>query len=260
MACVQFVFIKVLGKAGLEISREVATGTKATIDPGNFFGLERFHPRSIVDGLGNDIARVFAHGDRRLLSRSWLHDPVEAQVSATAAPARAEKEPWNGEFYACFGEGPHRSWKETRRFGFLSAGGGAWYSNTLNLLNVGDRVWVKAPGYGFVGVGIVSGKRVAARDFRIETPEGERAALDVLTERSYFREVADDPERSEYFVPMTWLHTVDLEQAVNEIGLFGNQNTVCKPTTPKWRLTVERLKERWPDSTSAKPAAAPSPF
>jgi len=26
---------------------------------------------------------------------------------------------------------------------------------------------------------------------------------------------------------------------------FGNQNTVCKPTTPKWRTTVERLKERW---------------
>ena len=204
--------------------------------------------------------QVFAHGDQRLLSRSWLHDPVEAQVSATAAPAKAEKEPWNGEFYACFGEGPHRSRKEARRFGFLSAGGGAWYSNTLNLLNVGDRVWVKAPGYGFVGVGIVSGERVAARDFRIETPEGERAALDVLTERSYFREVADDPERSEYFVPMTWLHTVDLEQAVDEIGLFGNQNTVCKPTTPKWRLTVERLKERWPDSTSAKLAAAPSPF
>jgi Endonuclease NucS len=92
--------------------------------------------------------QVFAHGDQRLLSRSWLHDPVEAQISATAAPAKAEKEPWNGEFYACFGEGPHRSWEEARRFGFLSAGGGAWYINTLNLLNVGDRVWVKAPGSG----------------------------------------------------------------------------------------------------------------
>ncbi len=36
-----------------------------------------------------------------------------------------------------------------------------------------------------------------------------------------------------------------IEEAVNDIGLFGNQNTVCKPTTPKWRTTVERLKERW---------------
>lgn len=190
--------------------------------------------------------QIFAHGDQRLLSRSWLHDPLQAQVSATAAPAKGENEPWNGEFYACFGEGPHRSWNEARRFGFLSAGGGAWYSNTLSLLNVGDRVWVKAPGFGFVGVGVVTGKRVAARDFRVETPQGEAAALDTLTERSYFREFADDPERSEYFVPIKWLHTVELGQAIDEIGLFGNQNTVCRPTTPKWRSTIDRLKERWP--------------
>jgi hypothetical protein len=175
---------------------------------------------------------------------------LAAKVSATAAPAQGEKEPWNGEFYACFGEGPNRSWKDARRFGFLSAGGGAWYTNTLNLLNVGDRVWVKTPGKGFVGVGVVTGTRVAARDFRIETPQGDRPALDVLTERSYYRDAADEPERSEYFVPIKWLHTVELDQAINEIGLFGNQNTVCRPTTPKWRLTVDRLKERWPVTAS----------
>ena len=58
----------------------------------------------------------------------------------------------------------------------------------------------------------------------------------------YHREYADDPDRCEYFVPMKWLQTVPLDQAVDEIGLFGNQNTVCKPRTPKWRTTVERLK------------------
>ena len=38
-----------------------------------------------------------------------------------------------------------------------------------------------------------------------------------------------------------------LKDAINEIGLFGNQNTIYKPTTPKWRSTVERLKEKFPD-------------
>jgi hypothetical protein len=33
-----------------------------------------------------------------------------------------------------------------------------------------------------------------------------------------------------------------LDKAVQELGLFGNQNTVCRPTTDKWRTTVERLK------------------
>jgi hypothetical protein len=193
--------------------------------------------------------QIFMIGDQRLLSRSWLLDPVLTQVSAAATPAgrgAREREPWNGEFYASFGHGESRSWNEARRYGFISAGGGAWYSNTLNLLNVGDRVWVKAPGYGFVGVGEVAGGPQSAADFLISTPQGERPALEVLTEGNYHRELADDPERMEYFIPVRWLHAVSLEQAVNEIGLFGNQNTVCKPTTPKWRSTVERLKERWP--------------
>jgi hypothetical protein len=80
----------------------------------------------------------------------------------------------------------------------------------------------------------------------LQTEEGERPALEVLKEGTYHREYADDPERSEYFVPIQWLNTVPVERAVDEIGLFGNQNTVCKPTTPGWRHTVDRLKDRWP--------------
>jgi len=194
--------------------------------------------------------QVFTLGDQQLLSRAWLLDPVHTQVSAIATPkARGvrESEPWNGEFYASYGLGDkRRSWDEARRYGFISAGGGAWYSNTLNLLNVGDRIWVKSPGYGFVGVGEVLGNSLSANDFMIATETGERPALEVLIEGDYHRVFADDPERAEHFVPVRWLHPVPLDQAVDEIGLFGNQNTVCKPTTPKWRTTVDRLKERWP--------------
>jgi hypothetical protein len=71
--------------------------------------------------------------------------------------------------------------------------------------------------------------------------------LDVAKGGTYEREFVNDPERCEYFVPIRWLQTVPLEKAVKEIGFFGNQNSVCKPTTPKWRATVERLKERFPD-------------
>lgn len=196
--------------------------------------------------------QVFSFGDQQLLSRAWLLDPVHTQISAAAAPkARGprESEPWNGEFYASFGLGDQRrSWEEARRYGFISAGGGTWYSNTLNLLNVGDRIWVKAPGHGFVGMGVVTGSPVPATEFLINPGDGERPALEVLTEGDYHRAFADDPERIDHFVPVQWVHTVPLDQAVDEIGLFGNQNTVCKPTTPKWRTTIERLKERWPQT------------
>lgn len=182
--------------------------------------------------------QVFAHGAEQLLCRTWLIDPGETQVNA-AVSAKGDKEPWNGEVYANYDHSGARDWEEARRYGFISAGGGSWYSNTLNLLSVGDRLWVKAPGYGFVGVGEVTGPRVRASEYEI----AGQAALGLLQGGHYHREYADDPDRSEYFVPVRWLKTVPVEQAFNEIGLFGNQNTVCKPRTPKWRTTVERLRQ-----------------
>ena len=189
--------------------------------------------------------QVFAHGSDQFISRSWLNDPTLTQVNATVSP-QDPKEPWNGEFYASFGHGESRSWAEAVKYGFISAGGGPWYTNTLRLLNPGDRVWVKAPGYGFVGVGRVTGHPQPITSFVITTPDGKEPALPALEGGHYHREFTDDPDRCEYFVPVQWLQTVPIERAVNEIGLFGNQNTVCKPTTPKWRSTVERLKQQFP--------------
>lgn len=188
--------------------------------------------------------QVFTHGAEQLLSRAWLLDPVRTQVSA-ATPID-QNEPWNGEFYSSFGHGESRSWDDAVEFGFICGGGGAWYSRTLQLLAAGDRVWVKVPGAGFVGVGRVRGPAQPAASFHVDTPAGPTPVLDAAKRGSYHREFVNDPERSEYFVPIQWLHTVPLEKAVHEIGLFGNQNTVCKPTTPKWRSTVERLKDQFP--------------
>jgi hypothetical protein len=139
----------------------------------------------IVDYLSNHeipinvlFFQVFENGVDKLISRAWLLDPVRTQVNA-ATPSD-ENEPWNGEFYACFGEGLGRSWADARKYGFLSAGGGEWYSNTLALLNPGDRVWVKAPGYGFVGVGRVTGHSEPASSYRLKTDQGELPILDVV--------------------------------------------------------------------------------
>ncbi|MDD5319583.1 MAG: endonuclease NucS [Methylococcales bacterium] len=189
--------------------------------------------------------QVFTNGTEQLLSRAWLLDPVGTQVSAAATPDD-QNEPWNGEFYCSYGHCEIRSWADAIGFGFICGGGGAWYSRTLSLLNPGDRVWVKVPGYGFVGVGRVTGRSQPASTFKVNTPAGEVPVLEAAKRGSYHSEYLNDPERCEYFVPIKWLQTVPLENAVQEIGLFGNQNTVCRPTTPKWRSTVERLKEKFP--------------
>jgi len=189
--------------------------------------------------------QVFAHGNEQLLSRAWLLNPARTQVSAAVVP-EGPNEPWNGEFYVSFGNDSSRSWEDARQFGFISAGGGAWYSRTLELLAPGNRIWVKVPGSGFVGVGRVTGRAQPASSFRVHTSAGEFPVLEVAKRASYLRDLPNDSERLEYFIPVQWLQTVPLDQGVKEIGLFGNQNTVCRPTTPKWRSTVERLKDRFP--------------
>jgi hypothetical protein len=190
--------------------------------------------------------QVFAYASEQLLSRAWLLDPVHTQINVTATPDNAN-EPWNGEFYCSFGHSEARSWSDAVEYGFICGGGGAWYSRTLQLLSPGDRVWVKIPGLGFVGVGRVTGRAQPAWNFKIMTSEGEAPVLDVAKRGSYHRELLDDPERCEYFVPIHWLQTVPIEHPIQEVGLFGNQNTVCKPTALKWRTTVERLKAKLPD-------------
>lgn len=189
--------------------------------------------------------QVFQHGAEQLLSRAWLIDPVETQVSAAATKPDRASEPWNGEFYSSFGHGESRSWDEALQYGFISGGGARWYNQTLQLLKPGDRVWAKIPGAGFVGVARVTGEAVPAASFRVTTPSGEKPFMEVA-KAGYHREVLNDPERSEYFVPVRWLDTVPVNRAVQEVGMFGNQNTVCRPTTPQWRTTVERLKPHFP--------------
>jgi hypothetical protein len=169
---------------------------------------------------------------------------MPTQISATVTP-NGLNESWNGEFYCSYCDSEARSWSDAVDFGFISGGGVAWNSKTLRLLNNGDRVWVYVPGSGFVGVGRVTGPLATASTFTVMTPEGECPVLEVAIRGNYHRDFMDDPERCEYFVPVQWLQTVPLEGAVNEIGLYRHRSTVCKPITPIWRSTVERLKVKF---------------
>lgn len=204
----------------------------------------------IIDYLNErDIAinvlffQVFQNGADQLLSRAWLIDPGQTQANAASTgKIKGEKEPWNGEFYVSFGDAQSRSWDDAREYGFISAGGGAWYSQTLKLLSPGDRVWVKIPKTGYVGVGRVSEAVRPVQEFKVMTASGERPALEVLRYADIYRKHMDDPQKAEQFVRVDWLDTVPESKAFNEVGLFGNQNTVCQPSTPKWRHTIERLK------------------
>ncbi|SHJ63632.1 Protein of unknown function DUF91 [Malonomonas rubra DSM 5091] len=196
---------------------------------------------------GMDIAinviffQVFQDEDRQYLSRAWLIDPFETEIRATSVQS-GERGEWNGEYYVSFGHSAERDWSEAVKYGFICAGGGAWYSRTLSQLAPGDRVWVNVPGQGYVGIGKVTGQSVRATEFQVDA-DGERKHFLDIAQAGYHRQYAEDEENSEYFVPVEWLETKPINQAVSEVGFFGNQNSACKPRTTKWNHTVERLRK-----------------
>lgn len=186
--------------------------------------------------------KVFKDGGNTYLSRTWMIDPGETQEKASSNTG--SKEPWNKEFYVSFGHDSERDWEEARKYGFIAGGGGSWYSKTLFMLKEGDRVWVNIPKTGYVGMGVVTGSAVGLNDFEVEVNGQHKKFIDVAT-ANYHRQFIDDAENAEYLVPVKWSVSAPVKDAVSEVGFFGNQNTVARPTTTKWSHTVERLKQRW---------------
>lgn len=186
--------------------------------------------------------RVFRDGDREYLARAWLRDPSEVDVES----ANKDKGEWNGEFYASY-KGTDRDWEEARKYGFIGGGGGRFYSQTLSMLNPGDRVWVNVPGTGFVGLGRVTERVVPVEQFVVTGPDGKSMPIVEIPGLMVGRTIksTEDPEKAEYLVRVKWDKTVPESQAIKERGFFGNQNTIAKPRADSWRHTVERLKVRF---------------
>jgi hypothetical protein len=169
--------------------------------------------------------RYFKDGEDEYLARSWVVDPEQAETKIK----EVGKEAWTGDYYVSFGEGNTRNWDDARKYGFVSAGGGIWYSRTLNMLHPPGRVLVHIPGSGFVGVGQVTGDRVKASELMVDV-HGAQVPLTQVSglKGSYSPANAHDSELAEYAVPVKWLAEVPREKSYWEPGLFANQNSVCK--------------------------------
>ena len=183
--------------------------------------------------------RVFEDENRQYLTRAWLRQPDTIQPETITR--RGAGGDWNGEFYVSFGVGDHRRWADARKYGFIGAGGGEWYINTLRTLQPDDRIWVNIPGTGYVGVGEVVSGAVRFDQFKVNKEGVETPIVDLEVEAP----MMFDEENSEHLVGVNWIWKVELRDAVKEIGFFGNQNTVARPRAPSWQFTVERLKTLW---------------
>ena len=187
--------------------------------------------------------RYFRDGDAEYIARSWLLDPVEAEVRTKRAGSKRTQEVWNGrDFYVGFGEDEQRNWEDARRYEFISAGGGRRYSAPLNLLEPGRRVFVHIPQRGYVGAGVVTESAQPVSEFTVTVDGEEKPILETPLRAPNMGSHVGDPELCEYLVRVRWLKTVPAEQAHWERGLFANQNTVCRL---RQRFTIDKLYQRF---------------
>lgn len=146
------------------------------------------------------------------------------------------------DFYVSFGHGESRSWEDARRYGYVSAGHGRWYTQSLQALKTGDRVFACIPGKGYVGVGLVA-ETVKPLSTLDVTVDGTTVALRraPLSAPGVWHDLGD-PEMEEYGVRVDWIATLDVSEAIWRPGMFANQNTACRLRHP---LTQAELVERF---------------
>lgn len=187
--------------------------------------------------------RHFSDDGRDYLARTWLLDPQPTEDKA-ARPSRSKSRPWNGQdFYIVLGNAndPHR-WSVASKYGVLNAGGRSWYWKPLRNLTPKKRVFAYVGKVGYVGIGRVTGEMIPARDATVEIDGQSQPLLDqpeLSTERWAYA-ASEDPEATEMVVPVEWLATRPLDQAVWEKGLFSSRITVCKLRDEHTIKTVEQ--------------------
>lgn len=185
---------------------------------------------------------VYSINGSNFLSRVWFSEDLEENASVIAV--NDDDIVWNGYTLVNFG-GTDRKWSDAITYGFVSAGGSPWYSNTFKRLEQGEKVFVNIPKKGYVGYGIIEETAVMAKDIIFEM-DGRKIGFNDIDDGSNYLHDQNDEEKAEYVVKIKWIYTEEDEsKAIKEPGFFGNQNSACRPKKSKWDTTVKRLKQIW---------------
>jgi hypothetical protein len=126
-----------------------------------------------------------------------------------------------------------RRWEDAVKYGFVSAGGGEWYSRSIRKLPPGARIFTYIPKAGHVGVGIVTGEPMPFAEATVDIDGQQRRLADLPLDGNYVYASGD-----EWVVPVRWLNYRPRETAFWKTGMFANQNSATKLRN---RFTLDQL-------------------
>lgn len=202
----------------------------------------RFLNESFTVPINVVFFRHFRDNGVSYLARTWLVSQATTPTARPSSTKKRSRELWNGhDWYVSFGEEiGSRMWEDARRFGFVSAGGGEWFSRTLKNLPIGARVFACVPKSGYVGIGIVTGSAVRFSEAVVTFDREETKLADLPLVGNYLKEPSgDSDETAEYAVPVEWVATRPVSGAIWKTGMFANQNSACKLSK---QFTIETVE------------------
>jgi hypothetical protein len=157
---------------------------------------------------------------KRICEIIWSPDRLDLAGGSVSGQSR--------DYYVNFGHNEHRHWDDARRYGFISAGGGRWYTQSLSTLTLGDRIFAYVPGHGYVGMATVTGTVRRASTLMVDI-DGQPIPLhNAPLAATDMWEREHDAELAEQAVPVTWLRTREIADAYWAKGMFANQNSACR--------------------------------
>lgn len=189
--------------------------------------------------------KFFKDKSSEYLTRSWLISPNEVVEKSSKSKSQSKSEAWNGKDFVVnidVIDSEVSTWIDSQKYGFISAGGGRWYSNSLNQLFIGARVFAMIPKKGYIGVGIVKETSVPIKDFMVDDNGVNKPILDLELNCKGIKRDIDDLEKCEYLVRVEWIKTIPEKEAYWEKGLRANQNSAFKL---KNLFTLEKLVEHF---------------
>ncbi|WP_411766070.1 LEM-3-like GIY-YIG domain-containing protein [Winogradskyella sp. A3E31] len=146
----------------------------------------------------------------------------------------------NGLYFLNVGEGIHRCWEDSRKYGFISAGQHPKYSNPIRTLKRGDIITAFVSTYGYVGIGRVVKEAVRVNDFKVNGKQ--LSSLDLKVPNIFDN---CENENSEFPIKIEWIKSVDKKNAKwkPKSGLYSPQ--LVKASLEGQPKTVKFLEEEF---------------
>lgn len=170
----------------------------------------------------------------------------------TPTPLTSKPKSATRTWYVNFGDNRERSWDDARRHGFVSAGGGVWYSRPIHRIQPGDTLLVYLPGRGYAGIATATRGALPFDEALVDGENGPLRLADLELERTYTHANTDE-DSGEYVVSVDWHAAVGRTEAYKEPGLFSNQATTAemRHDIPRHALTIEAVNNRLLPSMTA---------